>query len=146
VEKDDTDMGLALGEGWARGYRKFALYGAAGGREDHFVANLQLLGGLSRRGAEARMVCGDYDVYALTDGTLDLPIRKRGTLVSVFCHGERAEGVTLSGLRYPLSGALLTCDRPLGVSNEYALPEARVTVGHGTLLVFAALAPAPHGA
>ncbi|MCE5342455.1 MAG: thiamine diphosphokinase [Eubacteriales bacterium] len=140
-EKDDTDLGLALSEGWTRGYRTFALYGAGGGRGDHFVANLQLLGGLNRRGAQVRMVCTAYDVFALTNGVLPLPPREKGTVVSVFCHGERAQGVTLTGLRYPLTHAVLTCDHPLGVSNEYTGLDARVSVEQGTLLVFAALAP-----
>ena len=136
--KDDTDMGLAITEGYARGYRSFALYGAGGGRMDHFLANLQLLGGLSARGAAARMVCADFDVFAVTDGILPLPPRAAGTVVSVFCHGAQADGVTLTGLRYPLDGALLTCDRPLGVSNEYEAPQPAVAVAHGTLLVFVA--------
>jgi len=139
VEKDDTDMGIAIAEGWARGYRSFRMYGADGGRQDHYLANLQLLGGLSARGGEARMVSAAYDVYGLTDGTLRLPPRKRGSLVSVFCHGSRAEGVTLTGLRYPLSEATLTCDHPLGVSNEYAAQAAAVTVVKGTLLVYVAV-------
>jgi thiamine pyrophosphokinase len=141
AEKDDTDLGLAIAEGWVRGYRTFALYGAGGGRADHFVANLQLLGGLSRHGAQARMVCETCDIYAVTDATLLLPVREKGTVVSVFCHGEQAVGVTLTGLRYPLDHALLTCDRPLGVSNEYTDAKAAVAVERGTLLVFVALAP-----
>jgi len=139
VEKDDTDMGLAISEGWARGYREFALYGADGGRIDHLLANLQLLGGLSARGAGARLIGGVFDVYAVTHGTLILPPREPGTLVSVFCHGALATGVTLTGLKYPLTNATLTADRPLGVSNEYREHNASVTVGQGTLLVFVAL-------
>ncbi|NLI23040.1 MAG: thiamine diphosphokinase [Clostridiales bacterium] len=142
-EKDDTDMGLALSEGWARGYRDFALYGADGGRLDHTVANLQLLGGASRRGASVRLIGRAQDVFALTNGTLALPPREPGTVVSVFCHGGRALGVTLTGLRYPLNRANLTADRPLGVSNEYVRPDPTVTVEQGTLLVFVALRPEP---
>lgn len=139
AEKDDTDTGLALSEGWARGYREFVLYGADGGRVDHYLANLALLGGLSRRGARAMLVGTVFDVYALTEGTLALPEREQGTVVSVFCHGEYAEGVTLKGLKYPLHLATLTCDHPLGVSNEFAEQAASVTVVKGTLLVFVAL-------
>ncbi len=142
VEKDDTDMGIAIAEGWARGYRSFTLYGADGGRADHTLANLQLLGGLSRRGAAARMVCPRYDVFALTGGTLMLPKREKGTVVSVFCHGTRARGVTLRGLKYLLNQATLSCDRPLGVSNEFTgAQEASVTVDRGTLLVFVGQKP-----
>ena len=140
-EKDDTDMGIALSEGWKRGYRDFALYGADGGRVDHYLANLSLLGGLSRRGANARLIGSVFDAYAVTDATLTLPARALGTVVSVFCHGERATGVTLRGLKYPLHMATLTCDHPLGVSNEYAAHKARVTVESGTLLVLVALSP-----
>ena len=140
-EKDDTDMGLALAEGWARGYRDFALYGADGGRLDHTVANLQLLGGVSRRGASARLAARTQDVFTLTDGTLALPPREPGTVVSVFCHGGQARGVTLTGLRYPLNRATLTADRPLGVSNEYVSRSATVAVENGTLLIFVALRP-----
>ena len=139
TEKDDTDLGLGIAEGLVRGYRDFALYGADGGRMDHHLANLQLLGGLSRQGVGARMVSGTYDVYALTDDTLWLPAREQGTVVSVFCHGAQAVGVTLTGLKYPLNEALLTCDRPLGVSNEYGSAQASVTIAHGTLLVYVAL-------
>ncbi len=139
VEKDDTDMGLALAEGWTRGYRSFALYGADGGRLDHTVANLQLLGGASARGAQVRMACTASDWWAVTDGVLALPPRPEGTVVSVFCHGTRAQGVTLRGLQYPLLDATLTCDRPLGVSNAYRATQASVTVARGTLLVYVAL-------
>jgi thiamine pyrophosphokinase len=139
VAKDDTDMGLAIREGLKRGYRDFALYGAGGGRIDHFWANLQLLGGLSAHGAAARMVCPAFDVLAVTDGTIVLPPRPAGTVASVFCHGAKATGVTLTGLRYPLLNATLTCDHPLGVSNVCLGGEASVTALRGTLLVFVAL-------
>ena len=134
VEKDDTDMGLALEEGFARGFRTFAIYGGGGGREDHLLANLQSMCRLSRMGACVRMVCRAYTAYAVTDGTLELPERTAGTLASVFCNGDRAEGVTLAGLHYPLNRATLTCDRPLGVSNHYVGGRASVTVERGTLL------------
>jgi thiamine pyrophosphokinase len=138
-EKNDTDLALALSEGMARGYRTFSLYGASGGREDHTHANLQLLGGASKKGCACKMVCPEYDVYAITDETLRLPKHVSGTIVSVFCHGDRAEGVTLEGLKYPLTDAVLSCDRPLGVSNETAGGEALISVRSGTLLVYVLL-------
>ena len=135
VEKDDTDMSLALEAGCARGFKSFVIYGGGGGRMDHFWANLQEMGRLSRCGYEVRMVCCGYEVIALTGGVLKLPSRAQGTLVSVFCHGEQAKGVSLEGLKYPLVNATLTCDKPLGVSNEYTGETACVTVENGTLLI-----------
>ncbi|MBE0600488.1 MAG: thiamine diphosphokinase [Firmicutes bacterium] len=135
-EKDKTDMALALEEGLARGYRTFRLYGASGGRADHTFANLQLLCGCARLGCDCKMVCPDFDAYAVTNGTLRLPEHGKGKTVSVFCHGDKARGVTLEGLKYPLDGATLTGDSPLGVSNETTGETPVVTVVSGTLLVY----------
>ncbi len=136
VEKDDTDIGIALREGYKLGYRSFMMYGAGGGRIDHYIANIQLLCRYSRMGCEMRLVDTECDIYALTNGTLCLPSCKKGTLVSVFCSGDSAEGVTLLRLKYPLDNAVLTCDMPLGISNEYASNDAAcVTVRKGTLYI-----------
>ena len=135
-EKDETDMELALTEGIARGYHTFYLYGASGGRADHTQANMQLLGYASRQGFACKMICPYYDVYTITDDTLHLPPIDSGIIVSVFCHGDRAEGITLEGLKYPLLHAVLTCDHPLGVSNEAIGDAIDITVEHGTLFVY----------
>lgn len=148
ARKDDTDTGLALRHGLDRGFRDFALYGCAGGRVDHLLANLQSMARVSRLGATIRLAAPEYDAWALTGpapdasapgpaATLTLPDRPGGTLVSVFCHGDRAEGVTLTGLSYPLDGADLTGDFPLGVSNRRLEGQpATVSVRRGTLLIF----------
>ena len=53
VEKDDTDMILAVKRGLERGETLFHLYGGMGGqRTDHTVANLQALLYLADHGAE----------------------------------------------------------------------------------------------
>ena len=56
-------------------------------------------------------------------------------LLSVFCLGDRAEGVEETGVQYPLRDAVLTPDFPLGVSNHILEPEARVSVRKGALAV-----------
>lgn len=157
ARKDDTDTGLALRHGLDRGFRDFALYGCAGGRVDHLLANLQSMARVSRLGATIRLAAPEYDAWALTGpapdapapatpaapgalapaAVLALPPRPGGTLVSVFCHGDRAEGVTLTGLAYPLSDAALAGDFPLGVSNRRLEGRpATVSVRRGTLLIF----------
>ena len=90
---------------------------------------------LAAMGAQVRLIDPGYTAYALANGRLVLPPAKAGTLVSVFCHGSCARGVTLRGLSYPLENGELTCDWPLGVSNAYEAEQPTVEVKEGTLLV-----------
>ena len=133
--KDDTDMALAAAYGENRGFRRFMLYGGLGGRLDHTMANLQLLTSLSRKGYAAWLSGEGSIITAVTDGRLVFDASASG-MVSVFCAGERAEGVCERGLKYSLDHAVLTCERGLGVSNEFTGQEAEIEVERGTLLVF----------
>lgn len=133
-EKDDTDMLAALRLGVEKGFGEFHLYGGVGGRMDHTVANLQCLVWLAKQGLHGRLYGDHWTAEAVTDGTLAFGAERRGYL-SVFSQGDRAEGVRLCGLKYPLENAVLTNDFPLGVSNEFTGVESTVSVGKGSLLV-----------
>ena len=135
VEKDDTDMHSAIRLGWERGYRAFRLYGGTGGRIDHTLANIQSLAWLASQGGRGWLVGPDWTATVLSDGgALTLEAGRQGT-VSVFCLGDRAEGVDIQGLKYGLSDGVLTADYPLGVSNSFLGRESRVSVRRGKLLV-----------
>ncbi len=132
--KDDTDMMLAAKEGLARGFRRFVLLGGLGGRLAHTLANLQTLMYLSRRGARALLCGADETAAALTGGEMIFPAGYRGYL-SLFCLGEKAAGVTLTGLKYELENGALESSVPLGVSNEFTGREARAAVADGTIIL-----------
>ncbi len=135
VEKDDTDMHSAIRLGWERGYRAFRLYGGTGGRIDHTLADIQSLAWLASQGGRGWLVGPDWTATVLSDGgALTLEAGRQGT-VSVFCLGDRAEGVDIQGLKYGLSDGVLTADYPLGVSNSFLGGESRVSVRRGKLLV-----------
>lgn len=133
VEKDDTDMLLAVREGLSRGCKRFLIYGGLGKRLDHAIGNLQLLAWLARRGCAAFLLGEGTAVTAIHNGTMVFSPGHQGTL-SLFAWGERAEGVTLTGLYYPLEDGTLRCDLPLGVSNKFLGRESVVQVREGTVL------------
>lgn len=135
VEKDDTDMLLAIKRGFALGHREFHLYGGMGGRRtDHTIANLQSLLYLAQRGAKGWLY-GTGEIYtAIHNSAIVLPARTQGTL-SVFCLGADACGVTIEGAQYEVKDAVLTADFPLGVSNRFAGKEIKVSVEQGSLLL-----------
>ena len=134
VEKDDTDMMLAIKEGLARGETEFHLYGGMGGRTDHTIANLQGLLYLAERGAQGWLY-GDRERFtAIRNGEIDLPAREKG-IVSVFCMGADAQGVSIEGGQYTVHDAVLTASFPLGVSNHFVGNPVRVAVTRGSLLI-----------
>ena len=135
VEKDDTDSMLAVRKGLELGYKEFILYGALDGpRLDHTIANLQTLLFLESQGAKGTLVGLKYWITTVKDGILRLPNAENG-VVSVFCLGEKAKGVTIRGLQYELENGSLDSSFPLGVSNHFVGKEATVAVENGTLIV-----------
>ncbi len=133
--KDDTDMALAVAYAKEEGYRDFFLYGGLGGKRlDHTIANLQLLTGMAREGLDAYLIGSGTVITAITNGKLSFPQSAAG-MISVFCMGEQVSGVFEHGLKYTLENAVLTCDRALGVSNEFIGEESCVEVRSGTILV-----------
>ena len=135
VEKDDTDAMLAVRQGLKLGYREFLLYGSLDGpRLDHTVANFQTLQFLADRGARGYLIGKTHIATLVKDGTLTFPADAAG-IVSVFCMGADARGVTLTGLKYPLENGRLSAGFPLGVSNHFTGKAASVAVEQGSLLV-----------
>ena len=135
VEKDDTDAMLAVKQGLALGYRSFILYGSLDGpRLDHTVANFQTLQYLADHGAAGYLIGRDYIVTVIQKERVCFSSDATGIL-SAFCLGKDAKGVTLTGLQYPLRDGTLTAGFPLGVSNHFIGEAATVTVAEGSLLL-----------
>ena len=133
VRKDDTDVGYALRYAIENGAKQIFIYGAMGGKIDHTLANLQLCAAAAKQGVRVYLLSETQCAAALCCGTLYFPVSKGR--ISVFCHGEKASGVTLRGLSYELDNAELSADFPLGVSNEFIDAPAEITVANGTLLL-----------
>lgn len=134
VEKDDTDLMLSIRLGLERGCRVFWIYGAMDGpRLDHTVANFQSLAYLTEHGAWGYLIGKDYIATCLRNGKISFPASAAGIL-SVFCQGADAFGVTETGLQYLLEDEVLSASFPLGVSNHFIGERATVEVKQGRLL------------
>ncbi len=133
-EKDDTDMLAAIKFAMEKGISDFVIYGGLGGRLSHTIANIQCLMYLKERGCTGILVGKNTKVFLLKNETVTFDEGHSG-YISVFSYSEKAEGVTLKGLKYELEDAELTAAFPLGVSNEFAGKTVEVSVRSGTLLI-----------
>lgn len=134
VEKDDTDMVLAVAKAYEKGYRNILLYGGCGGaRISHTLANIQMMSFYAKKGCSLQMLGDGVRLEILHNASKTLSAAMKGS-ISVICLSDIAEGVTIQGLKYEYTGAL-TSDRTLGVSNSFVGKDAMVSVENGTLLL-----------
>jgi thiamine pyrophosphokinase len=135
VEKDAIDTELAIAAALDHGCEHITLLTGGGDRLDHLLAGLLLL-------AHPRLAATATDAYVGTahvgvvhgPGTLTFTCIP-GELVSLLPVGGPAEGITTSGLRYPLAGEPLATATTRGVSNEALDTGASVRLDRGSLLV-----------
>lgn len=131
-DKDATDLELALDAALELAPRRVVVVGHDGGRLDHLLAGLLVLG----RPRYADLVIDAYVGSArvhVCRGTRSLD-GEVGELVSLLALHGTAEAVTTEGLRYPLDDETLEPGSSRGVSNELVAPQARIVVGRGVLL------------
>ena len=135
ARKNYTDTEAAVREALGAGSTEILIFGATGGRLDHFLANLECL----LIPLEAGVPC------ALIDEQNRITLRKEpftvlretafGSYFSFFALGESVEDLTLAGFRYPLQGHTLRKGSSLCGSNELEEASGAVTFSRGILLM-----------
>ena len=130
--KDATDLELALDEAVALGAQRVLVVASGGGRLDHLVASLLLLGAERYARLTLDALVGDAVVHVIRgDRTI---AGEPGALLTLLALGGAATGVVTEGLEYPLAPETLEPGSSRGVSNVFAATEARLTVASGVLL------------
>ena len=135
AEKNETDTALGVDTALDAGCREIYILGGLGGRFDHSLANLFLLGYISERGGEGVLTDGRNRVRYLESGKMRVE-RSDFRYFSLISTGG-SEGVSITGAKYPLSDAAITPGRQYAVSNEIAQGSdcAEVGVTHGPLYI-----------
>ena len=134
VEKDDADTMLCVKEAAQRGFTEITVLGGLSGRLDHTFANIQMLAYGISHGLNITVTDGENEVFLLSPGKKLLP-KREGYSLSVFSYAEKAFGISLSGVKYPLENGTLTNLFPLGLSNEITSPQAEISFKQGLLLI-----------
>jgi thiamine pyrophosphokinase len=130
--KDATDLELALDEAVALGAHRVLVVASGGGRLDHLVGSLLLLGAERYAGLTLDALVGDAVVHVIRgERTI---VGERGALLTLLALGGAATGVVTEGLEYPLAAETLEPGSSRGVSNVFVETEARLTVATGVLV------------
>ena len=133
-EKDDTDTMLAIKHAISLGFSNIQIFGAFGGRMDHFIANIQAAAYAAAHGALCRMTGRDEEAWVFSGRTVSIP-KKSGWSFSLFALTDICSGVTLTDMKYPAENVTVTNTFPIGISNEYLADTTDVSVKEGILLV-----------
>jgi len=131
--QNTTDSEKALNHASLEGCVDAVLLGALGGLIDHTLANAALPERFSwllsvvlatDRDITIRMSAGDRAAWLLPEGSI----------LSLNPIGPGARGVSLQGVRWPLTGADLPWAGPSTISNHVVAPEVTLSVSGGSLL------------
>lgn len=134
VEKDFTDMEMALDLAVKLSPDHVNIIGGLGGRLDHTVANMQNIAHFSSDSLIINIFDSKNFMTAQHPGTRSYS-SVFGHHFSAFALTEKVTGLTYSGAYYPLNNDTLYNTLPLGVSNSFIENEITVTIDTGILIV-----------
>ena len=134
INKDATDLELAVDLAIQRKIRNILILAALGGRLDHALANLMLLGMPRFSAANIQLIDGDQEITLLRPGEPHVIQGSPGDIVSLIPIRGDEKTLTTSGLEYPLQRGHLPFGATLGVSNIMTASEATISLQEGLLI------------
>jgi len=136
VAKDATDLELALNVAVDQEVERIVIVGGAGGRLDHYLANVALLASPRFAGVQIEAFFADAHVSVVRGGEGEIEIRGApGETLTLLPVGGDALGIVTNGLEYPLRVEDLPVGTTRGVSNVIVDVPASVALTTGTLLI-----------
>lgn len=136
-EKDETDMEIAISWAMKQAPKKIRIFGATGGRLDHFFANIQLLFKplALHRTVPIEIIDCQNIISLIQAGTHTIERNDEYAYISFIpFHGE-VEGLTLVGFKYPLTLRHIPIHSTLCISNELISDIGTISFSEGILMV-----------
>ncbi|MDY0408134.1 thiamine diphosphokinase [Virgibacillus soli] len=135
VEKDETDLELAVAK--AMTFRPNALYifGATGGRFDHTLVNMQLLLPIAKEHIKAVIVDTHNYIEMTLPGTYTIEEDMNYENISFIPISKHVLGLTLTGFYYPLIDKKIEMGTTLTISNKLIRKYGTFSYTEGILLL-----------
>ena len=132
-DASDTEIALRLCLGLRR--KEIYILGGTGNRIDHLWANIQCLNIALAAGSEAMILDSHNRIRILEHGITLTRAEAFGKYFSVFPLELPVEDFSISGAKYPLQNHLLSAGDSLGVSNEFAEDEVKISFVCGKVIL-----------
>lgn len=132
VEKDETDLELALFAALEKGCTIIRLVAGLGGRLDHTLGNLGLLLHPDLQQCDLRFEDGIEEALMITHS-----VEIRGTpgdVISLLPFQGEVNGITTQNLKYPLNNETLHPYKTRGISNIMLAVHCSIQITSGCLL------------
>lgn len=135
VEKDETDMEIALKKAFMFQPECIYLFGVTGGRLDHELVNIQLLYSINQKGIRGIIVDQQNQLELTSPGTHTVTYDEKYPAVSFIPYTSEVEGLTLSNFYYPLINKKITWGSSLCISNKLLSKKGTFSYTNGILLL-----------
>jgi thiamine pyrophosphokinase len=134
-EKDATDTEIAFN--WALQQKPsiIRIFGATGGRLDHYMANIQLMLKADLSHINIEIIDKRNIVTIKKPGSYEVQHLKHFRYVSFVPISEEIKGLTLIGFKYPLNNCHITWGSTLCISNELINSSGTFSFESGILMM-----------
>ena len=132
VDKDETDLEIALDASLDLGLESIWVVAALGGRMDQSLGNIFLLTRPDLANYDIRLVDGLSEVFLIrTSASINGEVGERVSLLPL---SGPADGIHTQGLQFPLENETLYPHKTRGISNRLSSPSATISLQRGLLL------------
>lgn len=139
VKKDATDTELALLDALKIGATEITMLAVTGSRLDHVLMNMNLLLQAEEAGISCYMVDETNRIQLLSDHarkeTMLLKEKQHGRYLSIIPVTPLVEGLTITGVTYPLKNKQIKQGNTLTVSNCIVDEKAQIRLEKGSIWV-----------
>lgn len=131
--KDETDGEYGLEKLIEMGVDTVNFYGLNGGRLDHILANIGLMGRAVKRGIKAIAYCNDFTAYMINSPVeLDVEI---GSTISIAPFSNNVHIMSLEGFYWLLHDVIVEKTSSVCVSNKAVCNKVSINLDEGEALV-----------
>ncbi|MFD2044057.1 thiamine diphosphokinase [Ornithinibacillus salinisoli] len=134
IEKDETDIEIALRKAFKLNPDKIILFAVTGGRLDHTLANIQLLKTIITKDIEAVIIDQQNKIELTLPGSYIVHNDHEYPNLSFIPVTEQVKGLTLTDFYYPLTDATICYGSTLSISNKLLLNNGTFSYKEGILL------------